>query len=364
MWRGTDVMGEMILRVPGVHNVYNALAAIAVGLELEVSFDKIVEGLSSSRARVDGFKRKAKLMACSSLTTTVITRPRSEPRSRRQTRFGGRRIVVLFQPHRYSRTHDLMQEFARSFNNADVLFITDIYAASEDPIEGVTAEALTAAIKRFGHKDANYIGALDKRRNVFARTRAAGRSRVDARRGHSQSRERPTARFVAGGKRQLATDLTDNKQAGNVTGHSKRLRDGWVCARNAGRVCRVDELCVWAARSIGSSRLTLKKQAAAIVYELDQAGIGWRPLGSGSNVLADDGDHHYVVLNLSNMKGEVRIDGELVSVSAGYSLPRLCIDVARSGLSGIEGLGGIPGTSRWRAVDECRRLRSRDRNGN
>jgi UDP-N-acetylmuramate dehydrogenase len=85
-------------------------------------------------------------------------------------------------------------------------------------------------------------------------------------------------------------------------------------------------------------------EAAAIVYELDQAGIGWRPLGSGSNVLADDADHHYVVLNLSDMKGEVHIDGELVSVSAGYSLPRLCIDVARAGLAGIEGLGGIPGT--------------------
>ena len=87
-----------------------------------------------------------------------------------------------------------------------------------------------------------------------------------------------------------------------------------------------------------------EEQAAAIVHELDQAGIAWRPLGSGSNVLADDADHHYVVLNLSNMKGEVHIDGELVSVSAGYSLPRLCIDVARAGLSGIEGLGGIPGT--------------------
>jgi UDP-N-acetylmuramate dehydrogenase len=87
-----------------------------------------------------------------------------------------------------------------------------------------------------------------------------------------------------------------------------------------------------------------EEQAAAIVYELDQAGIGWRPLGSGSNVLADDSDHHYVVLSLSNMKGVVQITGELVSVSAGYSLPRLCIDVARAGLSGIEGLGGIPGT--------------------
>ena len=87
-----------------------------------------------------------------------------------------------------------------------------------------------------------------------------------------------------------------------------------------------------------------EEQAAAIVFELDQAGIGWRALGSGSNVLADDGDHHYVVLSLSNMKGDVRIEGDQVSVSAGYSLPRLCIDVARAGLSGIEGLGGIPGT--------------------
>ena len=88
----------------------------------------------------------------------------------------------------------------------------------------------------------------------------------------------------------------------------------------------------------------MEEQAAAIVYELAKAGIGWRALGSGSNVLADDAEHHYVVLSLSEMKGQVKFDGERVSVSAGYSLPRLCIDVARQGLSGIEGLGGIPGT--------------------
>jgi UDP-N-acetylmuramate dehydrogenase len=87
-----------------------------------------------------------------------------------------------------------------------------------------------------------------------------------------------------------------------------------------------------------------EEQAAAVVAELARAGIAWRALGSGSNVLADDSDHHYVVLSLSDMKGQVHIEGELVSVSAGYSLPRLCIDVARGGLSGIEGLGGIPGT--------------------
>jgi UDP-N-acetylmuramate dehydrogenase len=85
-------------------------------------------------------------------------------------------------------------------------------------------------------------------------------------------------------------------------------------------------------------------QAAAVVYQLDQARIGWRPLGSGSNVLADDADHHYVILSLKELKGEPQFDGERASISAGFSLPRLCIEAARRGLSGIEGLGGIPGT--------------------
>jgi UDP-N-acetylmuramate dehydrogenase len=84
--------------------------------------------------------------------------------------------------------------------------------------------------------------------------------------------------------------------------------------------------------------------AASLIHELELNGIPWRPLGSGSNVLADDEDHHYVVVSLKELKGEPLFGGERVSVSAGYSLPRLCIDAARAGLSGIEGLGGIPGT--------------------
>ena len=84
--------------------------------------------------------------------------------------------------------------------------------------------------------------------------------------------------------------------------------------------------------------------AAALVHELDQREIAWRPLGSGSNVLADDGEHHYVIVSLKELKANPVFNGNLVSVSAGYSLPRLCIDAARQGLSGIEGLNGIPGT--------------------
>jgi UDP-N-acetylmuramate dehydrogenase len=87
-----------------------------------------------------------------------------------------------------------------------------------------------------------------------------------------------------------------------------------------------------------------EEAAAAVVDALTKAGVAWRVLGAGSNVLADDGEHRYVVLSTREVKGKARFDGERVSVSAGFSLPRLCVEAARRGLSGIEGLGGIPGT--------------------
>ena len=87
-----------------------------------------------------------------------------------------------------------------------------------------------------------------------------------------------------------------------------------------------------------------EEQAAALVHEFEENKIAWRPLGSGSNVLADDGAHHYAIVSLKDLKADPVFDGARVSVSAGYSLPRLCVDSARRSLSGIEGLNGIPGT--------------------
>lgn len=87
-----------------------------------------------------------------------------------------------------------------------------------------------------------------------------------------------------------------------------------------------------------------ENEAAEVVHALDEAGVAWRALGSGSNVLADDADHHYVVVSLKELKGAAQFEGERVSVSAGFSLPRLCVEAGRRGLAGIEGLGGIPGT--------------------
>jgi UDP-N-acetylmuramate--alanine ligase len=74
---------------------------------------------------------------------------------------GGRRKVVVFQPHRYSRTKELMDDFVVAFNNADVLYLLDIYAASESPIEGITAEVLAENIRRYGHRSVTYLGDVD-----------------------------------------------------------------------------------------------------------------------------------------------------------------------------------------------------------
>ena len=141
----------------------------------------------------------------------------------------------------------------------------------------------------------------------------------------------------------MATDLTDKSIAERDRVVEELAARLGVRAERGKRFAELTSLRVGGAIDWVVAPET-EDEAAAIVYELDKAGIGWRPLGSGSNVLADDAEHHYIVLNLSDMKGEVHINCELVSVSAGYSLPRLCIDVARAGLSGIEGLGGIPGT--------------------
>ncbi|HYY94800.1 MAG TPA: UDP-N-acetylmuramate--L-alanine ligase [Pyrinomonadaceae bacterium] len=161
--REGEAVGEVSLQVPGLHNIYNSLAAVAVGLELEVPFDTIAGAL----AGFTGVNRRFQLKG-EAAGVVVVDDYGHHPTEIRATlvaaKLGsrGRRMVVLFQPHRYTRTQDLMDEFARSFNNADVLMVTDIYAASEDPIAGVTAESLVGAVRRFGHKDARYVGTIEE----------------------------------------------------------------------------------------------------------------------------------------------------------------------------------------------------------
>ncbi|HVS83334.1 MAG TPA: UDP-N-acetylmuramate--L-alanine ligase [Pyrinomonadaceae bacterium] len=168
VWRGMDVLGPVTLRVPGKHNVYNSLAAIAVGLELEVPFEKIAQALGEFSGADRRFQFKG-----DEAGVTVVDDYGHHPTEIKATLSAARiaapnrRIVVLFQPHRYTRTNDLMDEFASAFNNADLLFVTDIYAASETPIDGVNAEVLTERIKSYGHKNAEYVGAVENAAEIL-----------------------------------------------------------------------------------------------------------------------------------------------------------------------------------------------------
>ena len=162
VWRGAEVLGEITLPVPGKHNVYNALAATAVALELEIAFSTIAEAFANFKNANRRFQFKGEANG-----VTVVDDYGHHPTeilatlAAAKNGSGGRRTVVVFQPHRFSRTQELFDEFALAFNNADVLFVLDIYAASEQPLEGITAEFLTDNIRKYGHKNVTYIGDID-----------------------------------------------------------------------------------------------------------------------------------------------------------------------------------------------------------
>jgi UDP-N-acetylmuramate--alanine ligase len=140
---------EVRLRVPGMHNVLNAAAAFAASLEMGLEPDEIAEGL----ARFEGVERRFEIKAREPFT--VIDDYAHHPTEVRATLSAARtagfsRIIAVFQPHRYTRTAHLFEEFARAFDDADEVVITDIYPAGESPIPGVTADALVRRVRELG----------------------------------------------------------------------------------------------------------------------------------------------------------------------------------------------------------------------
>ncbi len=146
-----------LIHPPGIHNVRNAAAAAAVALYLNVPSDLIREGL----AHFTGVGRRFDIKGVVA-DVTVIDDYGHHPVEIRATLEAARgckfsRLLVLFQPHRFTRTQHLWDDFTKAFNQADILVLTDIYAASENPIPGITSEALAAAIRKAGHKNVHYF---------------------------------------------------------------------------------------------------------------------------------------------------------------------------------------------------------------
>jgi UDP-N-acetylmuramate--alanine ligase len=152
-----EALGEFSVRMPGQHNVLNTLAAIAVADELEVPLDVMKTAL----ANFDGVARRFTIVGEAD-GVTLVDDYGHHPAEVQATLAAARhafskRVIVAFQPHRYTRTELLFEDFARAFNEADFVFVSDIYAAGETPISGVSAEKLAESMRRHGHRRAEYV---------------------------------------------------------------------------------------------------------------------------------------------------------------------------------------------------------------
>ena len=164
-FRRDEPLGEFRVRMVGAHNALNALAVIAVAEEMEIPLDTVRGALAEFGGVQRRFTVRGEVNGI-----TVVDDYGHHPTEVLATLAGarrafGRRLVVAFQPHRYTRTHDLKKEFTTSFNDADLLFVSSVYAAGEEPIPGATGEALAEAIRAHGHRDVTYV---DKRADLPA----------------------------------------------------------------------------------------------------------------------------------------------------------------------------------------------------
>ncbi len=152
-----DCLGEILLNIAGQHNILNAMAGIATALELNIPFDTIKQALEEiqgvkRRLEIKGEKKGIQVMDDYGHHPTEIMATLTAMRES----YPDKRLIVVFQPHRYTRTQGLFDEFTRSFYQSDVLIVLPIYAASETPIEGVDAQTLVQGISSHGHKEASY----------------------------------------------------------------------------------------------------------------------------------------------------------------------------------------------------------------
>ena len=152
-----EKIGRLRIRMPGLHSVYNALAAVATAFELDIPFKTVQETLKD----FGGIKRRFQIKGEKKGVLIVDDyghHPVEIIATLKAAKTGWkRRVIAVFQPHRYTRTQTLFQDFLAAFYDADILILTDIYAAGEDRIEGVESRALFEGIREYGHKDVTYL---------------------------------------------------------------------------------------------------------------------------------------------------------------------------------------------------------------
>jgi hypothetical protein len=323
--RGED-LGRVELGIPGRHNVLNALAAIALADDLGVDFNHVARALSSFA----GAKRRFESVYLSSRFRIVDdyghhpTEIEATLQTARSLKPG--RLVVLFQPHRYSRTQRLAEDFGRALQGADLVYVTDVYPASEAPIEGVSGETIVEAVRRQGETPCVSHPRLATAHHEVGNILEPGDLLLTLGAGD-----------VHEAGRKIAGDLILLEALRGEAGGEE------LNARLYEPMRRHTTMLVGGPAQFWVEPSTFSAFARAVGF-FKERGIPVRVVGRGSNLLVRDGGIRGAVIHPAKGEfGEVTVEGDLLLAGAGARFKKVASVAEAAGLGGFEWMEGIPG---------------------
>ncbi len=324
VWQGDGKLGEVMLNVPGRHNASNAVAVIALASEMGVPFEKIAAGLatfSGARRRFEVKYRSNRFLVVddyahhpSELKATLATAKAS----------GRQRVVTLFQPHRFTRTQALKEEFGRAFDDADLVFVSEIYPASEPPIEGVTGQLIVDAMKAHGHDGGRY---LPDRREMLLEV----------------------GRLLQPGDCILTMGAGDIHELGKVLARDLARLEALQEAMGEGIVRLYEPLAKHTTIRVGGpaqywAEPETEEGFARLVAWCHAEKVPLTVIGRGSNLLIRDGGIAGVVARPARGEfKEISYDGTTLTAGAGVKYKEVALTARSAGIAGLEWMEGIPG---------------------
>jgi UDP-N-acetylmuramate--alanine ligase len=324
--RRGQLLGEIALEVPGAQNVSNALGVVALATELGIPWNQIASALAEFRGAARRFEVKYH-----SADYMVVDDYAHHPTEIKATlaaarNSGWKRVLALFQPHRYSRTKALLSEFAGAFHDATQVFITEIYAASEAALEGVTGEGLAAAVR------AENPGSIVHYEATLGRLRAAVNSALQP------------------------GDLVITLGAGDIHRVALLLAQGltWytelAALLNPESILRRDEplhkhttMRIGGPAQLWFEPCDEEDLKLGLRFAHDR-GIPVTFIGRGSNLLVRDGGILGLCVHLGRPYfSRIEVEGDMVTAGAGARLKQIVADARKHDLGGFEFMEGIPG---------------------
>lgn len=326
VFRRGEEMGRVELGIPGRHNVLNALAAIALADDLEVDFNHVTRALSSFA----GAKRRFESVYLSSrfhvvddyghhpteIAATLQTARSLEPG----------RIVTLFQPHRYSRTERLAEEFGKALQGADLVFVTGIYAASESPIKGISGMTILEAVERQGSTKCVYHEDLGTVHHVVGNALRSGDLLLT---------------LGAGNVHEAGKRISDDLQL--IDALESEFAESEMEVRLYESMRRHTTILVGGPAQFWIEPRTFGAFSGAVRF-FKERGIPVRVVGRGSNLLVRDGGIRGAVIHPSKGEfGELEVCGDLLSAGVGVRFKKVASFAEEAGLGDFAWMEGIPG---------------------